>query len=713
MYYASFSYKNAIKKYEAVKDKDIDINRKLATAYFKIDDYKKSEEYRAKVATDPQHSDMDLYDYASILAINEKYEESEEWMNKFYQTNKHDRRAQMQQEQAGFYKVLQVDKGIFIVENLPINSDQQDFGTSYFKKDIVFSSSRPDLKKMMKKKWNWNKLPYLDIYIGKTDSTGNITALRKFKGKYFNKRLHEGPVAFNKAGDYMIFTRNNYKGKSKSGIVKLQMFSSTLKDGKWQKPKALKFNSSEYSVGHAALNAQGDTMYFTSDMPGGFGGTDLYITSKDKDGNWKTPVNLGKTINTEGNEMFPFIHPNGMLLFASNGHVGLGGLDIFLSRKKDGSFTPPENLGVPINSSHDDFALIIDDKEKTGYFSSNRPEGKGNDDIYFVKFIKPLQKKKYLKGKTWDNDSNLLADTKVYLLNEQKDTIAQTITGENGEFTFEIDPNNLYTLTGKKDTYTETLRTIDSRAEGQTLYADLLLNKSGKEISENVVSEDAISEGAISENAKYTLRIIVSDAETRQALKDANVNLKGLNEETNLKTSDEGVAVKDISFLSLNDIIEPEITVRKENYMTTIKKGKWIIDHQGEYSIHVMMDKKISISPIYFDFDKSNIRKDASKDLDKVIALMNKYPFVEIELSSHTDCRGSRQYNQKLSERRAKSSLKYIRNEVKENPQRIYGKGYGEDRLVNDCACEGTKRCKCSNEEHQLNRRTEFLIIKY
>ncbi len=685
-YFDDYSFDKSIRAYEGIKDKNIDIKRKLAVSYFNSGNYEKSKDYWLQVVEDKEHTPEDVYNYASLLAINQEYKESEVWMRKYYKLNNTDSRAQNWQQHSGFYNILKKDKGIFTIFNLDVNTKHQDFGTSYYKDKIAYASSREKKARVIKRRWNWNRLPFLDIYVGKPDSSMQLRSVMRFRGD-INKRLHEGPVAFNKKGDFMVFTRNNYDGKSSDGVVKLQMFSCKYEKGKWSKPKPFNYNDNEYSVGHASLTAGGDTMYFASDMPGGLGGSDIYVSYRNSDGNWTKPENLGNKINTEGNEMFPFIHEDGTLYFSSNGLLGLGGLDVLAARRVDGVFQEPKNLGVPVNSSYDDFAFTLNSKQNSGYFSSNRPGGKGSDDIYAFVLSRPLVSKQYLRGRSLASNGVVLPSTQVYLLSEQGDTLSSILTGADGKYEFEVEGNKSYSLVGIKPNY------LDGR------------EKFSIEKSKNLTEVDVV----LNQEPKFVLNLIVTDANTGQPIDLVSVDLADQNtmQSEKMSTSNTGEVRKELNNRKLQDELNFKFSLSKAGYIPTEKVWKQVLDHNGVYTVRVSMDEMMSIPPIYFDYNKHNIRSDASNRLDEVVELMNRYPNMVVELSSYTDCRGTERYNSGLSSRRAKSSVNYIRKRLKNNPSRIYGKGYGESNSVNDCACKG-----CSESEHQLNRRTEFVIKK-
>jgi outer membrane protein OmpA-like peptidoglycan-associated protein len=701
-YYKTYSYSESIKKYEGITDKTTEINRRLAESYYNIGKFNKSEEYWAKVVADSSKTADDIYRYAAVLAMNKKYQESEKWMTEFNLLAANDKRGQLWVNNKGFYEKLQEEKGLFKIWALNINTEQQDFGTAYFKDKIVFASTRQPVQ-MIKKEWNWNELPFLDIYVAEIDSNLQFSSYEKFN-KDINKKYHEGPATFNEKGDFMAFTRNNYLGKSKEGVIKLQLYTSEFKDNKWQKPVSMSFNSNEYSVGHASLTQSGDTMYFASDMPGGIGGVDIYRIYRKNDGGWSNPENLGNRINTEGNEMFPFIHPEGMLFFASDGLLGLGGLDVFVSKVSANSFSEPENVGVPVNSNYDDFAFILDKKQESGYFSSNRPEGKGDDDIYNFLLLKPFRFGKLIRGTAMQPDSSVLSEVLVNLYDDKKNVIGTITTAENGKYEFEAEQDKNYSLDGVKNLYSGGKNTADTHTDEYVVIADLFLQK----------------------KPQFSLYCLVSDEKTGKPLDSVKITMSNNMDKTVdlILTPETGDFYRNLEGKKLNDSLSYKVTAERKGYLTKIQNYNQKLYREGQYNIHEVLNFKmdpveegsdlskiVDVKPIYFDLGKHNIRPDAAKELDKIVKVMNENPDLEIELGSHTDCRGTATANMALSDRRAKSSAAYIQARIS-NPKRIYGKGYGESKLINHCECEGNRKVPCTEEEHQQNRRTEFKIIK-
>ncbi len=270
----------------------------------------------------------------------------------------------------------------FIVNRLSINSKYSDYAPSFFEGELVFASSR-NANSFSKIVHELNNQPFLDLYT--TVRASDQRSIGRLKGE-INSKFHESSATFSKDGKTVYFTRNNYsKRKSKTnqeGTILLKLYKASYDNGKWRNIEELPFNSDEYSIAHPALSKDGKHLYFASDMPGSFGKSDLYVVEINEDGSFKTPRNLGDQINTSGRETFPYISDKGKLFFASDGHDGLGGLDVFMILPDRNGVAGVYNLGEPINSTKDDFTFIINEENKIGYFASNRKGGRGDDDIY-------------------------------------------------------------------------------------------------------------------------------------------------------------------------------------------------------------------------------------------------------------------------------------------------------------------------------------------
>jgi outer membrane protein OmpA-like peptidoglycan-associated protein/tetratricopeptide (TPR) repeat protein len=700
-YYEQFSFAKAIEKYSTVDGLTTDGKRRLAVAYKNTNQIAQS---KATFETFIASSDItpeDLFNYASILRLNGNYDESITWLEKFKAAAPTDNRAVVYEKSAAQLPKLHKDEGRYKITHLDINTSHQDFGPSFFKEQIVFASTREGVKSI-KRSYNWNEMPYLDLFVAEInmDQLENPKQLHK----QLNNKLHEGPASFNGAGTLMAFTRNNYSGKSQDGAIKLQIFFSTLNEkGEWIKEESFKLNNSEYNVAHPCLSADGRIMYFSSDMPGGIGGADIYRIEKNANGTWGEAVNLGPSINTEGNELFPFYQEEqGILFFASNGHIGLGGLDIFLSPDLgNGEFVKVLNAGTPMNTRFDDFGLIIDEKMRKGYFSSNREGGKGDDDIYAFELLKPYAFGKKITGVSKDTEGNIIAGAKISFFDADGNLLKKVTTREDGYFEFDAEADKDYKLYGKKEDYFDGKNAVSTKVDEDKLVADVILEK----------------------DPGLSLYALIRDKKSNVPLPGVKMtvidNMTGVVVE--IITPETGDYLRPLNDKKLNDRGSYNFVLQKEGYFTkTITYNEHFV-RPGIYEVSKSMDlsldpevkdlsEMVKINPINFDYNKSNIRKDAAIELDKIVEIMNKYPDMVIELGSHTDCRGSAKYNESLSDKRAKASAAYIKSKIT-NPERIYGKGYGESKIINGCACEGSIKSECSEEQHEENRRTEFKVI--
>lgn len=491
------------------------------------------------------------------------------------------------------------------LKNISVNSEYSDFAPMFHHEgQVVFSSAR-DSSFLTTRRYRWNNQPYLDLYTAKTENEGEDLVQAKKFSKNINTKYHEASVAFSPDQKTIYFTRNNYGKKlrrGKNGINHLKIYRSTFIDGEWTKAAELPFNSENYSNGHPAISPDGKKMYFVSDRPGGYGGTDIYEVDILENGGFSEPKNLGRTINSSKKEMFPYVTENN-IYFSSDRAMGVGGLDIYKADHADGFFSVAVNLGTPINSNRDDFSYIVDEETQKGYFASNRKGGKGDDDIYSFKRLLNLNA---ISGIVTDSTTqDLISTATVALFDEEGKKVSELVTNDDGSFMFEdLEPKTKYQVVSSKEGY------FEERAEVMT------------RLNQNVVS---------------------------------NQNLRKLKE---LIAEDKGVL-------------------------------------------------KIETEAIYFDFDKYNIKTQAAQELDKLVDVMNAYPEMIIRIESHTDSWGSRTYNTYLSDKRAKASRDYIISKGIDASRIESAKGYGEDRLLNDCG-DGKR---CSRELHRLNRRSEFIIV--
>lgn len=569
----------------------------LAECYYNIFNTVEAERWYAKALQSSQDPEM-IYNYSQMLKANGKYAESNEWMDKFASMRPGDDRATAFRKNPDYLpKILGKGKK-FNVQNLEVNSPQSDFGGTLKNGKFYITSAKNDTRKT----YGWNGQPFLDIYEYTVLEDGSFAA-EKLMGKKINTPYHEGINSFSPDGKTMYFSRESHYDnlyvkdsltRNKNGVLNLYR-STKLSDG-WSDAEPLPFNSKRYSVKNPSVSSDGKMLYFASNMKGGYGQFDIYKAAINDDGSFGEPVNLGQKVNTEGQEMFPFISDNGTLYFSSNGHLGLGGMDVFFTKEIDGKVAPIRNVGVPLNSNADDFAFRIDETSGKGFVSSNRDGGMGSDDIYAIKRLEPLCDVLITANVTDAKTGNPLSGASVTLLDDQ-----------------------------------------------------------GNMISTKATNADGIAEFMIECETNTQLQVSMDDYESSMT------EVSGTNEEE---------VIVDVSL----DPIEV-----------------------------IIADDMVELNPIYFDFDKSNITAKAAFELDKLVQIMTKYPDMVISASSHTDSRGSDSYNQKLSERRAKTTVQYVISKGIDE-SRISGEGKGETELKVNCS-------NCTDEEHQLNRRSEFKIV--
>ncbi|WP_417200757.1 OmpA family protein [Bizionia sp.] len=459
-----------------------------------------------------------IYKYIQTQRSLSNYEEADTWLAKFKDIQNDDRRADdLDGSNIALYESLESLKGVEVkVKNLDINSKYSDFGAFVYNNYMYFASARNTENDIYK----WNNEPYLDIYSAEVsqgenniDSISNPTSVI-IKGKDRND-VHEASVAITNDGNTMYFTRDNVNKKNKpiydkKGTSHLKIYKATkAEDGSWDNVIELPFNDDIYSTGHPTLSPDNKTLYFVSDREGGLGQTDIYQVAIRGD-SYDAPVNLGKKVNTEGREMFPFVAKDSTLYFSSDGYLNLGLLDIFKTNILKDAEAEVENMGAPYNSGFDDFAYFVDSDTQKGYFSSNRADGKGGDDIYgFV--AQPC--KQIITGTV--RDSKLLtpiAMATVQLIDETGKIVSEVTSDENGLYQIEADCSQKYKVLGMKADYKDDLKdveTTDVTGEEHIVDLNLIPLINDNEIVINPIFFD-FDKWGIRADAAYELENIVS-----------------------------------------------------------------------------------------------------------------------------------------------------------------------------------------------------------
>jgi outer membrane protein OmpA-like peptidoglycan-associated protein len=700
-YFDQYSYHLAYQQYQHIRKKSTKVYRRMATCQEFMENYALADSLWRKVCASPDAEGNDYWRYSQVLKVNGQIDQSVEWSSKAAQKLGKDKMNS--KSNTDEIKKLAKDNGRYVVQRLKMNSNAQEF--SPFRRDsiFIFASTREGLFPVQSR-WNGNDKPYLDIYMGKVGKDNEVTEIKKFS-KSMKGPFHDGPVCFNKQFNRAIFTSNSGNKKNQEGLAVLGLYESKLVDGVWQEAQPLPCNSVQFSCGHACFGSDDNEIYFVSDQPGGLGGSDIYRMKMNKEGVWSKPENIGPQVNTEGNEVFPYFQSSGLLLFSSNGHTGLGGLDIFVAKLDGGKVRKILNLGAPVNSNFDDLSAFLSEDGTNGYFASNRNGGSGSDDLYRMSVLTPWEFEKELNIMVKNKEGVPFANTEV-VIKDDKGQVVQKITTD---------------AEGKVKVFSTDWSLIQLECSAAN-YEPVKLFKNAKELASGEWIE-------LIPNRVPQFNVVgtVKDAKSGSVIDQVKVNLdvnatKGKNL---LYTDSKGeFKVKLDKGFKVGDQIEVTLSCSKAGYFPVEQKIKLALQKEGDISINSLMELKmekievgkdlgkvLDIKPIYFDLGKYAIRPDAATELDKIVAYMNENPTIEIELGSHTDCRGSKASNEKLSASRAKASADYVKSRIT-NPKRIYGKGYGESQLVNKCECEGKVTSPCTEEEHQANRRTEFKVIK-
>jgi outer membrane protein OmpA-like peptidoglycan-associated protein/tetratricopeptide (TPR) repeat protein len=687
-HFKAMAYPKAITFYLKAVNKDStfqDAVFKLADCYRLTNNRAKAEEWYAKAVKMPAVLPIQKFYYGQALMNNGKFAQAKKWMTDFVIDNNADGRGQAFIKAIDTYQNFFIDSSNYAITKLDINTSNADFGAALYQEGIVFASSRPKTE-MIERKHAWTNQPFLDLYYSR-GKENKFRAPEMFAAEIQTK-LNDGPVAFNKKGDELWITRNNIVGtkvhKSSDKIVKLKLFNSNSNGGsEWGKLKSFEYNSDNYSCAHAALSPDGQRLYFSSDMPGSKGGMDIFMCTKQGNG-WSRPVNLGDTVNSRGNELFPVVMDDGTLYFSSDGLPGLGGLDIFFTRDLGNRFTVPVNVGYPINTYDDDFNMVYDLKNKIGYLSSNRANKGFDDDLYTFK-KKSLRIKGIVVRK---EDGTPINQARVELKTGDK---AQAFTTmENGRFDFPADFDLEYVLKGSATDLGDS--TVYLQTSGTYPGDPFVRIELGKK------------------SAEFALSILVIDAETKQPLPGSMIR----DDETQKDSGSTDLAgrytqpivpQKDEQLLISMAGYRPKVLMLQGQNGEAAKNHEYVVE----------LTKASDLTPfenwfkiIYYDLDKYNVREDAIKILDDVAAFLIENRNVKISLSSSTDSRATAEYNENLSHNRSKSARQYLIDKGVNSKQLAKVSWSGESVLVNDCGDESP----CSEELHQLNRRTEMMVVE-
>lgn len=746
--------------------------QKMAVASRKTGDYRTAERIYATLI---ELGDNDPYNhlyYAQALQTNGRYLKArehfkicDEKLQDKANGKAYDQRARMGYDACNRIAEMRALGTVTVENEVILNTGKFDFSPAYYKRGLVFVSTR---NKLGTKRDRWLNDNFMDLYYAPL-MAGNELDKPVLFSKELNTDFHEGPMVFSKDEKHLYFTRNDFnkgrRGKAKDGVTKLKIFKAKYQDEKWVDVEELPFNDKEYDVCHPAITPDERMIVFAANFPGGEGGMDLWVSRFEKNA-WQKPVNLGPKINTAGNEVFPFIHDDGTLFYSSNGLSTLGGLDVFMATQvfnhPDSLWEFPFNLGSPINSPFDDFGIIMNKSKTEGFFTSSRDGGAGGDDIYRFKIKDGLDEVKPTPALpidicVYDDESRERlenAELKVKRVAKQEVPVNSYITNEYGYTSCEMRAGEQYIIDVIRYGYRDMNETfiMPNTVEGLDEFCIGLIRDPRIPVEEvpaiaatnNPNKKEQIPGVYINTQLNTTLAVPNYEYDPKVEIEGSQVKGKVINIEYNRP-------LPRATVILLNRCTGEELIMEVAEdgqyafpldcgceYVLKSTKNRFIGDNQiislvnealcdqpveldldmtpdfdmsygeGSFSAPILENLKegdvIELKNIYYDYDKANIRKDAARDLDDLIKLMKQYPTMEIELSSHTDIRGSDSYNEKLSDERAKSAQKYlVEGGVEAN--RITAKGYGEQRLRNNCKF-------CTESDHQQNRRTEVQITK-
>lgn len=683
--YSQFAYRNALHLYLVVAEKnpwDDVIMQRIADCYSRLGNITAAEEWYAKLTLLPDAESKYKYQYAQILSLQGKYKEAQEWFGASLTDGTRDPRAESNLQFFNQLPYYLRDSALYDIKPEPYNSNQSDFAPQFYREGVVFVSAR-NHDKFVKRQSSAavnDEEAMLNVFYYARDSTEADVTL--FYDRDLNSTYHDGPLAIDADGKWMVFSRNNRHGHRAirhSGKVNLNLYFAEINmQNELMAIEKFAYNSDTFSIAHPWISGDGNTLFFSSDMPDSKGGADIYKSVK-KNGQWEKPENLGSAVNSAGDEYYPFLVNDSTLIFASNGHGGLGGLDIYLSYRKGSTFILPVNLGFPLNTSYDDFSLILDKSGRKGLFASNRNGNIGDDDIFSFSatafFLHGQVREHHKKGQGISRASVLLK------LNGGQ-VIDSTYSDLQGNFQFDLPFDQEYIISASKSDYAwikDQQFSTHSQVMGyDTLIVPLLKhflimkgtvysNESQSKLSQTTIIIENLTERRI-------------DSVMTDSIGSYNFQVKS-NKKYRIIAKKTGFLPREIN-LNTEGLIEKELV------------NDFLLEEQ-------FLDKVV----IQFDFGKSYIRRNEITKLEKLHEMLIRSPDTQLRVSAFADAKGSKEYNQTLSDKRVESVLKFFTS-LGISRSRLEGKGFGETLLLKPCS-DGVE---CDEVEHSQNRRAELKL---
>lgn len=682
-HYNELAYTKAIPFYLRALEKDSTLDEaifKLAECYRLTNNAQQAEFWFGKAVLLPGAQQVHKFNYGRALMQNGKYKEASDWFSRQTTTGS----TAFMLKAIEDFSVLYADSSDYTVNKLGINSPNADFGAVMFRDGIVFASSRKVLG-AVERRHAWTGQPFLDLYYSKGKGTSFSEPVR-FSSE-LNSRYNDGPACFSADGQTVWFTRNDGsgKGKLKGEAIKLKIFSAKANGlNGWKDVEPFPFNSNAYNCAHPSISADGKRLYFASDMDGTIGGMDIFYCAR-TDSGWSKPVNLGPTVNSFGNDLFPSINVDNTLYFASDGWGGLGGLDIYISTYPQNSKQNPLNAGYPVNTTGDDFFLQFDTKNNTGYFSSNRGSGGFDDNLYSFTRASVSVRGVVVEKST----GNPIGEAAVELLCDGQ--LFSVTTTANGRFEFNAGFGKEYVVQARKSGMGMDSASFDTRVvhPGQP-FIRLELGQA--------------------EDAGHKIYIQAIDAKTRKPLPGAMIR----NPDSEVVLGSTGI--DGVYARQLVPEQDERFLVTMEGYRSKLirMEGQAGEQPQDMRFVAEMVPTGVGYpynewyKIIYYDLDKFDIRADARPVLDEVAAFLKANRNITISITSSTDSRASAEYNERLSKNRSMAVRDYLVAKGVKASQLARIRWTGESTLVNEC----NDFAPCTEEMHQLNRRSEMLIVE-
>ncbi len=683
------AYRNALVLYQRMNDKNqssLYAKQQIAECYVKLNDLYSAQTWYQALMKEPNVTDETKFKYAQVLYVTQRYDEAVDVLKSI---NKKKIDSMRIERQIHFLKNMEPykhDTAFSIREAKAINTPHSDFGATIYRGDVVFASTR-DYDLFIKRKSISAPSPeesLTHLYWADFSEDGTYGEVKSFKKGTLKSYHHDGPIAFYDKGQKAAITSNNLLTqklpKTSAGYTNLKLYLADVGTlGTLKNIVPFPYNSDEYSIGHATFTKNGDRIYFSANYPNGYGGSDIYYCDF-VNNEWSIMINAGPAINTAGDELYPYLENDSTIFFSSNGHGGFGGLDAFTAKLKHRKFLVVRNIGTPINSSYDDFSVATDSTGRNGFFTSNRSSGTGSDDIYSLKanYI-------FLEGYTRDIDSlnKVIPGTTIVLKDEQGKIVDSAISNDQGMFELKLPFDKDLILSAEKPGFTA-VTDIGLSTKGLPFSIDSLLVPLKKQ-------RTIIAKGKIFSN------------ETQAIIPSATMLFKDLTNGT-------------VDTLKLDDNSEYTLKVLPDHkYRIEATKDGFITNgfdlntkniSKNELLNDIVIEEKYVDKVVtYFDYDKYDVKAQWKKDLSKVVRTLKKYPETTLHIAAHADARGTSEYNQALSSKRANAVLEYFLS-LGIARHRIEAVGFGEELILNRCSDGVT----CPEEEHSKNRRAEVKV---